>query len=106
MNIASSRFAAAAVFTTMSVFATTGYADDDRRFYNGRDDDYYDGRGFYGDHGQKVQDESVQLGPRPFYLVERSRRGTPLGRSTLPATSLSPPAQHTRWSWGRAAYRI
>ena len=70
MKIAYTRFAAAAVFATMSVFASAGSADDDRRFYNGRDDDYYDGRGFYGDHGQKVQDESVQLGPRPFYLVE------------------------------------
>jgi glycerophosphoryl diester phosphodiesterase len=66
---------AIAVFATMSVFVSAAYADDDRRFYSGRHDDYYDGHGFYDDHGQKVHDESVQLGPRPFYLVQGMDEG-------------------------------
>ncbi len=53
-----------------SVVGLSAHAEDDSRYYGGRHNEYYDGRGFYGDHGQKVQDETVQLGPRPFYLVE------------------------------------
>jgi glycerophosphoryl diester phosphodiesterase len=74
MRIAYGRLAVA-VFATLSVLVSTGYADDDRRFYSGRHDDYYDGHGFYDEHGQKVRDESVQLGPRPFYLVQGMDEG-------------------------------
>jgi glycerophosphoryl diester phosphodiesterase len=43
---------------------------DDRRYHHGDYDEYYDGRGFHGRHGQKLNDAGIQLGPRPFYLVD------------------------------------
>jgi glycerophosphoryl diester phosphodiesterase len=52
------------------VFASVALADDDRRFYGGKYDDSYDGRGHYDRHGQQKHDDDVQLGPRPFYLGE------------------------------------
>ncbi len=63
------RLAVTAAFVMTSLVGLAAYAEDDSRFHGGRHNEYYDGRGFYGDHGQKVQDETVQLGPRPFYLV-------------------------------------
>jgi glycerophosphoryl diester phosphodiesterase len=54
----------------MTVFASAAFADRDSRFFNGKDDDYFDGRGYYDDQGRKKQDADIQLGPRPFYLVE------------------------------------
>jgi glycerophosphoryl diester phosphodiesterase len=45
------------------------HADGDARYYGGRHVDHYNGRGFFGEHGRKVQDDSVQVGVRPFYLV-------------------------------------
>jgi glycerophosphoryl diester phosphodiesterase len=59
-----------AVFAAMSAFAPLAYADGDGRFYNGRYGDNYDGHGFYDKQGQRINDPSVQLGPRPFYLVD------------------------------------
>ncbi|HKQ26008.1 MAG TPA: glycerophosphodiester phosphodiesterase family protein [Burkholderiales bacterium] len=70
MRNISDRLAVTAAFVMTSVFGLAAYAEDDSRFYDGRHNEYYDGRGFYGDHGQKVQDETVQLGARPFYLIE------------------------------------
>jgi len=70
MRNISDRLAVTAVLVMTSVFGLSAYAEDDSRYYGGRHSEYYDGRGFYGDHGQQVQDETVQLGPRPFYLVE------------------------------------
>src|SRR5262245_17434426 len=66
----------ALVFWSSLVCASAAYADNDARFYNGRDDDWYDGRGFFDSHGQQVRDASVQLGPRPFYLVDGMDEGT------------------------------
>jgi glycerophosphoryl diester phosphodiesterase len=46
-------------------------ADRDDRYINGKhDDDGHHGQGYYDEHGQKKQDSGIQLGPRPFYLVE------------------------------------
>jgi glycerophosphoryl diester phosphodiesterase len=74
MPILSGRLIVTGVFAAMSLFAFAANAnddaDDDERFHIGKDDDHDDGRGFFDEHGQKVRDESVQLGPRPFYLVE------------------------------------
>jgi len=64
------RFFVSSAFAAMALSASVAYCDDDTRFHNGRDDDWYDGKGFFDDHGQKVHDPNVQLGPRPFYLVE------------------------------------
>jgi len=61
---------AALALLSLSVCANVYCADNDQRFYGGREDDWYDGRGFFDSHGQVVRDERVQLGPRPFYLVE------------------------------------
>ena len=70
MRNISDRLAVAAAFVITSLVGLAAHAENDIRFYDGRYNEYYDGRGFYGDHGQKVQDETVQLGPRPYYLVE------------------------------------
>jgi glycerophosphoryl diester phosphodiesterase len=67
MHIVSSNFVVTAVFAAMSVFVSGAYADDDRQFNSGGHDD---GHRFHDDHGQKDHDESIQLGPRPFYLVQ------------------------------------
>jgi glycerophosphoryl diester phosphodiesterase len=64
-----------ALFALLSAAASAAHADNDSRYWKGGDDDYYDGHGFYSDHGQKVGDDSVQLGPRPFYLVEGMDEG-------------------------------
>ncbi|MFN0039666.1 MAG: glycerophosphodiester phosphodiesterase family protein [Burkholderiales bacterium] len=45
-------------------------AQADDRYLNKRHQDHYDGKGFYDEHGRHKNDASVQLGPRPFYLVE------------------------------------
>ena len=61
--------ATAAVVATLA-FASTAYADRDSRYHNNGHEEHYDGRGYYDDRGRKKRDDSVQLGPRPFYLVE------------------------------------
>lgn len=70
MHKLTGRMAMAGFVAALAAGMGTVHADDDSRYYGGRHNDYYDGRGFFGDHGQKVQDESVQVGVRPFYLVE------------------------------------
>jgi glycerophosphoryl diester phosphodiesterase len=48
----------------------SAHADEDSRYHSGRYDNGYDGGGHYDRDGQRKHDDSVQLGPRPFYLVE------------------------------------
>lgn len=64
-----------AVFALMSALVSAAHAEGDSRYYGGKYNDYYDGHGFYGDRGQRMQDEAIQLGPRPFYLVEGMDEG-------------------------------
>jgi glycerophosphoryl diester phosphodiesterase len=54
----------------VGAFASTAYADRDSRYHNNGYEDHYDGHGYYDDQGERKRDDSVQLGPRPFYLVE------------------------------------
>src|ERR687896_419116 len=69
MRSSSSRLALTAVFAALSAFASLAYAAGDSRFHhNGFEDD--DGHGYYDTHAKKKDDESIQLGPRPFYLVK------------------------------------
>ena len=75
MRNISDMLAVTAVFVMTLVAGSAAYAGDDGRFYGGGHNEYYDGRGFYGDHGQKVQHEAVQLGQRPFYLVDGMDEG-------------------------------
>src|SRR5215208_8274909 len=75
MRNLSCRLCATVAFAAMAFSTSVAYCDDDHRFHNGRDDDWYDGRGFFDEHGQKVNDASVQLGTRPFYLVEGMDEG-------------------------------
>lgn len=70
MRNISDRLAVTAAFVMTSLCGLAAHAEDDSRYYGGRHNEYHDGRGFYGDHGQKMQDETVQLGARPFYLVD------------------------------------
>jgi len=63
--------AAVAVFAVTSAAPPVAVADRDDRYVSGRhDDDGHHGRGYYDEHGQKKEDGSIQLGPRPFYLVD------------------------------------
>jgi glycerophosphoryl diester phosphodiesterase len=61
----------AAVFT----FTSLAFADDDHRYYNNQFNEYYNGQGHYDNYGQRKHDDGVQLGPRPFYLVEGMDEG-------------------------------
>ncbi len=75
MNKGSRRFAAFVMTTVMSVVGAAALAENDRRFVDGKFDETYDGRGFHDRNGQRKNDASVQLGPRPFYLVEGMDEG-------------------------------
>jgi glycerophosphoryl diester phosphodiesterase len=59
-----------AVIAMIAMMGTAAHADNDRRYVDGKYDESYDGRGFYDRDGQRKSDRAVQLGPRPFYLVE------------------------------------
>jgi glycerophosphoryl diester phosphodiesterase len=71
----SSTLVVTAAFAAMSALASIAYAEGDSRFYNDGYDEHYDGHGHHDDHGQKKNDPGVQLGPRPFYLVEGMDEG-------------------------------
>jgi glycerophosphoryl diester phosphodiesterase len=63
--------AAAAVFALIPAVPPAAAADRDDRYVDGRyDDDGHHGRGYYDRHGQKKDDRGVQLGQRPFFLVD------------------------------------
>ena len=63
-----------AACAAMSILAPAR-ADQDSRYLDRKFDDGYDGRGFYDQAGRKQQDEGIQLGPRPFYLLEGMDEG-------------------------------
>jgi glycerophosphoryl diester phosphodiesterase len=68
--------AAAALLAMTSVAAPVAADDRDDRYINGKhDDDGHHGQGYYDEHGQKKDDRGIQLGPRPFYLVEGMDEG-------------------------------
>jgi len=75
MQNLSRRLVAAGATAALCLFPALVHADEDSRFYSAGPDEYYDGHGFYDDHGQQLNDPSVQLGPRPFYLVEGMDEG-------------------------------
>jgi len=52
------------------LLSAAAHADRDKRFLDGEYHDYSDGQGYYDDQGRRKHDAGVQLGPRPFYLVE------------------------------------
>jgi glycerophosphoryl diester phosphodiesterase len=64
--------ATAAVTAIAAVASPSARADNDRdsRYIGGAFNDRYDGRGHYDQYGRKKQDESIQLGPRPFFLIK------------------------------------
>lgn len=51
-------------------FMSSAYSESDSRFVDSKFNEYYDDRGHYGHYGQKKHDDAIQLGPRPFYLVD------------------------------------
>ena len=63
--------AAIAAIASASVQASQ---DADSRYVGGSFDDRYDGRGHF-QLGRMMHDQSVQLGPRPFFLVEGMEPG-------------------------------
>lgn len=60
----------AVAFVAISALASSAQADVDGRYYDGRYNDFYDGHGFFDQYGRKLQDHRIQLGPRPFYLIQ------------------------------------
>ena len=50
-------------------------AQQDSRYVSGGYNDAYNGRGHYDQYGRMKHDESVQLGPRPFFLVDGMDEG-------------------------------
>jgi glycerophosphoryl diester phosphodiesterase len=64
-----------AAFSAMVAFTSAAHADSDDRYFNGKHQDYRPDAGYYDDHGHKKQDDGVQLGTRPFYLVEGMDEG-------------------------------
>ncbi len=66
------RFAAMAMIATIG---TVAHAEKDRRYIDGKYDEGYDGRGHYDRDGQRKSDRSIQLGQRPFYLVDGMDEG-------------------------------
>ncbi len=52
------------------LLSAAAHADRDKRFLDGEYHDYSDGQGYDDDQGRRKHDAGVQLGPRPFYLVE------------------------------------
>jgi len=61
----------ATLLTTMA----TAQADQDSHYIEGKFNKNYNGHGFYDQAGHKKQDDNIQLGPRPFYLVEGMDEG-------------------------------
>jgi len=57
------------VIATTALLALPARADQDERYYGGKYNDTYDGRGHFN-LGRMLHDQRVQLGPRPFFLVE------------------------------------
>ncbi len=68
MRSSSGRLALTAVFAVLSAFSSPAYAAGDRRFHHTGFED--DGHGYYDKHAKKKDGDSIQLGPRPFYLVK------------------------------------
>ena len=65
-----------AVFAVSSAIGSVAQADRDDRYFNGRDDgDHHHGHGYHDEHGRKKHDSDVQLGQRPFYLVDGMDEG-------------------------------
>ncbi len=61
---------AATAFSVMGMTLSVAKADPDNRYLGGKFDEFYHGQGHYDNYGQRKHDGGVQLGPRPFYLVE------------------------------------
>ncbi len=69
MHSRSRRLLWVAVLTGAAAFASQAQAAQDDRYYDGGFNPAYDGRGYF-ELGRMLHDQRVQLGPRPFFLVE------------------------------------
>ncbi len=65
-----SKLVGIAAIAVIAAFAASALADGDNRYHGGRYDSTYDGGGHYDRDGQRKQDGSVQLGPRPCKILE------------------------------------
>ncbi|MDQ3259317.1 MAG: glycerophosphodiester phosphodiesterase [Pseudomonadota bacterium] len=65
----------AAAVAAITLTASVVYADGDGRYVGDRFDEFYNGHGHYDNYGQRKHDGGVQLGPRPFYLMEGMDEG-------------------------------
>jgi glycerophosphoryl diester phosphodiesterase len=71
---ASAVFAAAVLATGVAAAPLTAKEPQDDRYISGRYNAAYDGRGHF-QLGRMMHDQRVQLGPRPFFLVEGMEPG-------------------------------
>ena len=69
MRNKSGRLFITAMLAMAAAFASLAQAAQDNRYIGGAYDPAYDGRGHF-QLGRMMQDQRVQLGPRPFFLVE------------------------------------
>lgn len=69
MHSRSGRLFVTAVLAMAAVFASQAQTGKDDRYYGGAFNADYDGRGHFN-LGRMLHDQRVQLGPRPFFLVE------------------------------------
>lgn len=69
MGSTTGRLLCTALLASATAFAAPPQAGQDNRYYGGAYNAAYDGRGHY-ELGRMMHDQRVQLGPRPFFLVE------------------------------------
>lgn len=66
---ANAQVMAAMLLAAAAVSSLSAHAQQDNRYVGGKFDPAYDGRGHF-QLGRMLHDQRVQLGPRPFFLVE------------------------------------
>jgi glycerophosphoryl diester phosphodiesterase len=72
---ANAAIVAVALAAVVALVPLSIQAQQDSRYVSGGDNDAYNGQGHYDQYGRRKQDESVQLGPRPFFLVKGMEDG-------------------------------
>jgi len=76
MNIGANAAVVTVALSAVAALAPVSIqAQQDTRYVDGGYNEGYDGRGHHDQSGRRKHDESVQLGPRPFFLVNGMQDG-------------------------------
>jgi glycerophosphoryl diester phosphodiesterase len=76
MNIGANAAVVTVALSAVAALAPVSIqAQQDHRYVDGGYNEGYDGRGHYDQFSRRKHDESVQLGPRPFFLVNGMQDG-------------------------------